>query len=278
MAETLIAERAFLATMRDPDDPDMMKRNAIHTTGGAAQYGFQGALVGGVTLYGWAVPTILDAFGEEWLDRGWVFVRFRRPTYPNTQMTVRIVRGDDAPATFSVVNDQDEVCMHGDIGIGDAPFLGEFHVSPRRDADPTLEVHDALTLEGAPIGTELRTLGYRISVEEAREFGLQQEVQSPLFTGDQPLVHPSVIARHMITLLAHSYEYGRPAIHVSSHIQHIGRVEAGQDLALSGQFIDAYERGGHHYAVIDANLYGEDGRELARIRHTNIFKVAKRER
>jgi len=49
-----------------------------------------------------------------------------------------------------------------------------------------------------------------------------------LFTGVEQLVHPSVIARHMITSLGHSYHYGNPAIHASSHIQNYSRARAGQ--------------------------------------------------
>ena len=54
-------EGEFIATMDDPDDPEMFERNRIHTTAGAQEYGFKGAFVGGVTLYAWCAPTIIDA-------------------------------------------------------------------------------------------------------------------------------------------------------------------------------------------------------------------------
>ena len=34
-------EGEFVATMDDPDDPDMFERNRIHTTAGAQEYGFK---------------------------------------------------------------------------------------------------------------------------------------------------------------------------------------------------------------------------------------------
>ena len=37
--------------------------------------------------------------------------------------------------------------------------------------------------------------------------------------------------------------------------------------------MDALERNGHHVAVLDADLYSLGGQPLARLRHTNIFKV-----
>ena len=86
-------------------------------------------------------------------------------------------------------------------------------------------------------------------------------------------MHPAVIARQMIALLMRSYDYGHPAIHVSSHIQNFGRIPAGEDVVACGTFVDAYERNGQHVAVLDADLYSLGGERLARLRHTNIFKV-----
>ena len=94
---TGMIEGEFVATMDDPDDPDMFERNRIHTNAGAQEYGFKGAFVGGVTLYAWTIPTVIDALGGEWLDHGWVNIRFRRPTYPGARIRVRVTpRGDDA--------------------------------------------------------------------------------------------------------------------------------------------------------------------------------------
>jgi hypothetical protein len=79
----------------------------------------------------------------------------------------------------------------------------------------------------------------------------------------------------MISLLTRSFDYGHPAIHVSSHVQNFARIPAGQDVVLCGTFVDAFERNGHHLATVDADLYSLDGERLARQRHTNIFKVRK---
>src|SRR5690606_18915927 len=62
MTGTLVATQQFTAIMKDQNDPEMMKRNKIHTADGGSAYGFQGALIGGVTIYGWCIPAILEAF------------------------------------------------------------------------------------------------------------------------------------------------------------------------------------------------------------------------
>jgi len=268
-------EKRFTAWMENPNDPTI--RNAIHAADGARQYGYRAALVGGVTVYGWCVPTILEAAGETWFDNGWAEIQFRRPTYPGDEMTARATPVDGA---WSITADKQEgeTCVRGQFGLGEAPWLGMLSRSSRLEADPELEKREWLTLENAPVGKDLRTLPLNISPDEARETATKQlRETNPLFIGEQPLVHPSTIARHMMTLLAYSYDYGRPSIHVSTHIQHLARVESGQELLLAGHFQNAYQLKGHHYAIFDGTLLTPAGRELARIRHTNIFKVAKSE-
>ena len=78
------ASRRITAFLDGEDRPDIP--NPIHSTGVARQYGFAGPLVGGVTVYGWLVPPILDLLGDAWLESGWADVRFRRPVYPGDDL------------------------------------------------------------------------------------------------------------------------------------------------------------------------------------------------
>jgi hypothetical protein len=270
---TGMIEGEFIATMDDPDDPDMFQRNRIHTTAGAQEYGFKGAFVGGVTLYAWCIPTVLDALGEEWLDNGWVNIRFRRPVYPGAHIRVRVASQDDSPARlFEALQDDGEASIVGEVGLGTAPWLGELRETPFSASAPAGE-RPFLTLEEAPVGQPLRSYRYgrQTPAPSAAGGALAEIVQLDSSAG--AVLHPTTLARQMISLLAWSYDYGHPAIHVSSHIQNFARIPADQDVVLCGTFVDAFERNGHHLAVIDADLYSLDGQRLARQRHTNIFKV-----
>jgi hypothetical protein len=266
-------EGQFTATMEDPDDPEMFERNRIHTTAGAQEYGFQGAFVGGVTLYAWCVPTIVAALGEQWLDRGWVNVRFRRPTYPGTVVTVRVTPQDDGASAFAAIKDDGEASIVGEVGLGDAPWLGELTTTPFAPPEPDGGPRPFLTLEDAPIGARLNSYQYGPNTPPAETTGATLAEIINLDTSAGPVLHPAVVARQMIALLMRSYDYGHPAIHVSSHIQNFARIPAGQDVVACGTFANAYERNGHHQAVLDADLYSLDGGRLARLRHVNIFKV-----
>ena len=85
-----IIENTFVAYLDDEDSPNIS--NPIHSTEVANSYGFSGPLVGGVTVWGWCTDTILEALGEDWLDRGWSEYSFRQPTFPKDVLTIKAER------------------------------------------------------------------------------------------------------------------------------------------------------------------------------------------
>lgn len=262
----------FIATMEDPDSPEMFERNRIHTDAGAQEYGFKGAFVGGATLYGWCVPTILEALGEQWLSTGWTDVKFIKPTYPGSRIRVEISQNDDLTYKMQALQDDGEPAIVGNLGLGNAPWLGDLRETPFGACTPDVGERPRLTLEDAPIGQLLRSYTYGRSIPDPSSEESTSFVELATSDGTS-VVHPMTISLQMIRLLAHSFEYGRPSIHISSQIQNFARVPADENVVLYGTFVDAYERRGNHCSVIDADLYTESGTHLIRQRHTNVFKV-----
>jgi hypothetical protein len=103
----------------------------------------------------------------------------------------------------------------------------------------------------------------------------KQADRNPPWVGAGARIHPGWIAARMTPLLKHSFRYG-PSIHARSQILHLAPALVGQVVTVTGRFIRAYEEKGHHYAVFDGALFSESGAELARIRHTTIFRPARR--
>ena len=267
------AEHRVTAFLDGPDDRNIP--NEIHSTEGAKEYGYQAALVGGATVWGWATPAILEALGAGWLDRGWAEIAFRRPTYPGEDLTVTVAPEDGAWA-LHVAGPDGHDRISGTVGLGDAPWLPMLVTTPYRAADPDLPEHPTLTIDIAPVGGELRALGGNLHPEEMRTFAREkQRTDNPLFVGDRPRLHPGWVAARPIRVLHHSYDYG-PAIHARSHIQFLGAAYADGLVTTTARFLEAYERKGHHYGVFDCCTYDAQGNEVIRQRHTTIFGVAKR--
>ena len=257
----------FRAFMENPDEE---KSNAIHSTSGAKDYGFRGALVGGATVYGWVASWIVETLGKQWLNFGWARVRFRQPVYPGNDL--ELVLDDDG--TIDVHRDVDDVsCISGQVGQGEAPWLGDIRIPSRRPPESMPAPLPHLTLANAPVGQELRSREVDLSVADAEAYARHKQGETlDCFYGSGALVHPAWIAEQPIHWLHHSYDYG-PSIHAESRIQYLCSAEVGQSFCVAGTCRDAYERNGHHYIVNDTEIRDAGGIAIARVQHTAIFRV-----
>jgi acyl dehydratase len=269
------AELTVEAFLDNDDSADII--NPIHSTEYALRYGFRGPLVGGVTVWGWATPAILDAVGDGWLDRGWSEFSFRQPTYPGDRLRVRvqpIASREDGECSVTMTNQDGVDCVVAIVGLGEAPWLGELAVPGRLVGAPSPDPKPALILETAPIGQDLAPMAIAFSEEDARDYiRLSQRTDDPRFVGERPRLHPGWLAGRVEELLRHDFALPS-SMHTASKVQHLARAEAGQTVTTAARVIEAYERKGHHIGVFDCAVLGESGTVFAQIRHMTIFRIA----
>jgi acyl dehydratase len=274
MARTTI-ENTVVAYLDNDDNPDIT--NPIHSTEVAKSYGFDGPLVGGVTVWGWATDTILAALGEGWLEEGWAEYSFRQPTFPGDTLTVRARLNEGSSAAswaVEMINQSEEVCVSGMVGLGKAEWLDEL-VKPR-SMGPTSEPGNKcpLTLENADIGKDWSAMELDFSEEASVEFIAQkQRTDNPLFTDKNAVAHPSWTAGWAEILLRHNFAIPS-SMHTKSRVQHHQKIPVGTSVIGGAHLIDAYERKAHHFANYDVLLVDGEGVELAQLRHWTIFKIA----
>ena len=265
-------ERSITAFLDGEDSLNIS--NIIHSTEGAAQFGFEGALVGGVTVYSWAVPALLEALGEDWLDSGWIDFRLRRPVYPGDEITTRVTPVDDG-IEFSMAKADGEVCIAGTAGLGEAEFFSGMAIAQNRAVAPPADPRILLTPDNLPVGEDLPAMTVPMSVEDAAEYADQfARDPHPRWRGEGARLHPGWIAGRCVRLTHHTYHY--PAgIHAGSQIQMLGPARAGQTLTVSGHVTDGYRRKLHEYMLLDVTISNEDGSDVARLRHRTIYQVGK---
>ena len=274
MARTTI-ENTVSAYLDNDDSPDIS--NPIHSTEVAKSYGFAGPLVGGVTVWGWATDTILEALGESWLDRGWAEYSFRQPTFPGDTLKVRAKLNEGSPVqswSVDMVNQSGEVCVSGMVGLGESEWTGEL-VRPN-SMEPTIESLDKgpLTLEGAEIGKDWSAMELNYSKEISEEFiNLKQRTDNSLFTDKRAIAHPSWTAGWAEMLLRHNFAIPT-SMHTRSRIQHHRKIAVGTSVIGGAHLIDVYERKAHHFANFDVLLEDQAGGLLAQLRHWTIFRIA----
>ncbi len=263
-------ERSITAFLDGEDSLEI--DNIIHSTAGAAQFGFQGALVGGVTVYSWAAPALIEGLGEDWLDRGWIDFRLRRPVYPGDEITTRVTP-TDAGVEFTMAKASGEVCIAGAAGMGEAAFYRDLAVAQNRAAAAPADPRTLLTPENLPVGEDLPAMAVPMSIAEAAAYADQFARDShPRWRGEGTRLHPGWIAGRCTRLIRHTYTY-RAGIHAGSQIQMLGPVTAGQTLVVSGHMTDGYRRKAHEYCLLDVTISAESGEELARLRHRTIYQV-----
>ena len=305
---TQTIERSITAFLDGEDS--LAIPNIIHSTEGAARFGFQGALVGGVTVYSWAVPALIEALGEEWLDSGWIDFRLRRPVYPGDEITTRVSplpphEGDDAPIAslpshggdaapnsplpprggdaegrggapnieFTMAKADGEVCIAGTAGMGQADFYNDLAVAQNRVVVPEADPPTLLTRDNLPVGEDLPAMAVPMSTTDAAEYADHfTRDPHPRWRGDDARLHPGWIAGRCTRLIRHTYNY--PAgIHAGSQIQMLAPIKAGQTLVVSGHMTDGYRRKQHEYCLLDVTISSDSGKDLARLRHRTIYQV-----
>jgi hypothetical protein len=256
-----------------PDPPPKGVPNPIHDADGASAAGYAGALVAGVRTYGWACETIVDALSEQWLQDGWVDFRLPRPLFAGEPVDIEVRAGDDCwHVLCQIVDDSDagaRVVLKGTAGLGPAPWLDELQPpvpAPATDTPDSLPSYD---LASVPMGQPLRPLGAFVSSDAAYSM-VTDDLSLPKKRFRKRTLPPYFLAGRMAPLTRHNFTYG-PTIHARSQIQHCAPALSDRQVTVGAQIVDAYERNGHWYQVLDGLVTDVDG-TIAKIRHHTIFR------
>lgn len=261
---------------------------SIHDDAYATRFGYRGGLVPGVTLLAYLTPSLIETFAEAWPQRGRLHARFVRPAYDGEALAVRATvsrrEGDYVTLACRIENEGGAACVEAKASclLGDPPPAE--HVPWRRGIPAPRPVRVApggglppLDPDTFVIGEELAPLTYRLSLDEAMAWAAQMDDGSSWYReaspfGGRPIVHPAFFARDPIELLRHNFAY-KATIHAETDLsyQHAGWPD--RDYTVYGYIADAYERKGNSYVVVHTMTVDQDGREIARSRHTSIVRL-----
>lgn len=260
---------------------------SIHDDAYAARFGYRGGLVPGVTLLAYLTPALIEAFGEAWPQHGRLHARFVRPAYDGETLAVRapVARreGDDVTLACRLENEAGAACVEAEASC----LLGEprpaRHV-PWRTAIPAPRPVRVATGGRLPpldpdtfvIGEELMPLTYRITPDDSMTWAAQMDDRSSWYRESSPfggpIVHPAFFARDPIELLRHNFAY-KATIHAETDLSYQRVAWPERDYTVYGYIADVYERKGNSYVVVHTLTVDQDGREIARNRHSSIVRL-----
>lgn len=235
--------------------------NKIHDDTTAARYGFRGGLVPGVTVYGYLTVAALDHFGEAWLDRGTMSVRFREPVYDGEEVSVQAQLLDSG--VLQIVLDSGRASGLARLEANGVP------PSPQDDGSHPLHPLPAerppASRETLAPGTVLGEFAAVLDAELAR-------VTAPLspWIGDRRLAHPATLLSLANQALIRNFTLG-PWIHGSSEVANYSAVSLGEQVSVHARVAGLYERKGHEFVTLDVSIMR--GRDCVQhVYHTAIWQ------
>jgi acyl dehydratase len=230
--------------------------NRIHDDSVAAEYGFRGGLVPGVTVYGYMASAVLEHFGPKWLMHGAMDVRFFEPVYEGEQVVVSIAEQEQGRIKVETGRALATAWLACAADSGDDP--------PEHPIPERVPASRDVFVPGALLGTIEKTLDLS-----------QSGMSAPLdaWIGEERFAHPAILLALANEILVRSYILG-PWIHSSSEIRNLAPARDGDRLHVRGKIVDAYERKGHEFVVLDVAILN-GARPLSRIRHNAIWKPRK---
>ena len=249
--------------------------NKIHDDTVAAQYGFRGGLVPGVSVYAYMTYPLVQSFGSDWLARGTAQVSFAKPFYEDDQVTVS--------ATVTAVSETD---IRFDIrstnvdgvacGVGTATFPVTAASPPaitEVPAGPTRAERIPVSWDVVVVGEPLPVLTEIINQTDNETYSRTHSDNLTLYQGAHGYVHPGWLLRRCNRIFTNRFILN-PWIHLGSEITMYRPCRVGERLEVRGVIIDKFERKGHVFAVLDILILA-DGEVAQRVKHTCIFRPRK---
>ena len=255
--------------------------NRMHADDTAAEYGFRGGLVPGVSLYAYMTVPVVESLGRVFLQRGCMQGKFLKPVYDGEAVTATARAEQESPLRMAceLRNADGALCAVGEASMPDSlsPLDAKHYPSaalPSRDA--RLEP----SISALPVGKMLGSLEVivedfaTVPGESGAPFVDDVRDSLPLYRGREAACHPAWVVAKANRLLVENVALG-PWIHTASITQHYELPLANEPLSLRGSVAESYEKRGHEFVVLDLALFGREDRPLAHIRHTAIVHPAR---
>jgi hypothetical protein len=243
---------------------DPTSDNKIHDDDVAKQFGFSGALVPGVELFAYLTHPLVEAWGEDFLRRGRIDVRFKQPVYDGEQVVAH-AESDGAGVDLELRGPDGSVRSAGRAApAGDRPDGLDRFVEAAQPA--TLRAATPESLTPGPLGS----IREDVSAEVAQRYLDDLSEQLPLYRA-QDVVHPGALLRMVNALLVRNVALG-PWIHTASKCVLLGVAHFPTVLRAHAIVTETFERNGHDYVRYDALVLSDDVPVLF-ADHTAIFRI-----
>lgn len=243
--------------------------NRIHSDKIAEKFGFEGALVGGVVVFGHMTYQPVRLMGDSWLTDNQAEVRFIKPAYDQQFLNITCREKDSGHLELECLNDQNTLLATMESRKGATPFNSLWEVSPAKDAVIRREIHWDLLHIDQPAPVHI----WNPSLDGNIAYSSQLKDDNLLYTeGSQPLVHPFWTSRECNSAFVRSFIL--PAwIHVGTKFYFHKPLRVGQSIEIRMIPTKKWESKGHQLATLYI-AFIVDNEPYVEAEHTAIFRIA----
>jgi hypothetical protein len=248
----------------------------IHKDGVPQKLGFRGPLVVGLVVYGNMARALVSRFGEAWLGKVSIDVKFLKPVYDGDRLRIEV-----APIAGRAHERAFEVTAFNESGNDEVSARLETW-SPAEL--PAVEPHAALkpiewegekperTWERLVEGQPFRSLAYTPTFEDNAQWSRVIENELPLYQqGERPPLHPIQVLRHVQMATAHQFSSGA-GMHSSTRAVVRRLMRVGDPIHVLTVPVAKWEKKGNQWTTLYAAVRTGD-EVCAEMFHTQIFKL-----
>jgi acyl dehydratase len=232
--------------------------NKIHDDRVAAQFGFRGGLVPGVTVYGYLAAAALEFFGDNWLSRGAIDVRFHQPVYAGEEVEVTTEPESSDRVRVDIPGRASAVAWVVDEARGE--------LIPAPPDELTLGERRTPSEGSLAPGVVLGTLAKTLDLAQSR-----MSAPLPAAIGAQRFAHPAILLALANEIFVTNYALG-PWIHSASEVRKFSSVADGEAIRVRAAVEERFERKGHQFVVLNVFIDTAGGRAIEHVRHTAIWR------
>jgi acyl dehydratase len=241
--------------------------NRIHSDDVARAYGFIGALVPGVAVFGHMTHPLTNELGLDWLGHSRVALRLLKPAYNGDRLSVPLTQTGDQTYLVECYNAAEVLLAQLTVEFASLPAV-----------DPRAQIAGAamaakrveINWDVIDVGTPFAAVAWTPSVEENRKYTDQLSDDLPVYRAG--VVHPHLIQHWCNQMLVRRFIL--PAwIHVGTEMTFRRVVKVGDAVEVRAIPIEKWERKGHEFIKLYL-AFLIDGTPAVEALHTAIYKVA----
>jgi hypothetical protein len=242
--------------------------NRIHSDDIARKFGFTGALVPGVAVFGHMTYPLTNELGVGWLGHSQVALRLLKPAYHGDRLSVSLTRND--AQNYRVECHNDAGVLLAQLSVALPPALPPVDPRAQIRGPVTAAAREIISWDAIAIDTPFAAVRWTPGHDENRLYTDQLSDDLPVYrTG---VIHPHLIQHWCNAVLVRRFVL--PAwIHVGTEMTFRHALAVGDAVEIRTIPIEKWRHKGHEFIKLYV-VFMVDGAAAVEAYHTAIYSVA----